>query len=110
MRLAYCVRSAMTVVMALAFVFASCQREPDTKVSNITLYVESLEAQPEGDSFRINYAIVKPVEGVELEVACNAEWVSVEAVTASFVDVAVAIAAQSALLSLHLAMVTIQRI
>ena len=83
-------RSAMTVVMALAFVFVSCQREPDTKVSNITLYVEALEAQPEGDTFRINYSIVKPAEGVSLEVACDAGWVTIDAITASFVDVTVA--------------------
>jgi hypothetical protein len=70
--------------------FVSCQDEPDAKVSNITLYVESLEAQPEGDTFRINYSIVKPVEGMSLEVACNAEWVSVDVVAASFVDITVA--------------------
>ena len=90
MRLFSYVRSAMMMLVALAVVFASCQKEPDTKVSNITLYVESLEAQPEGDTFRINYSIVKPAEGVSLEVACDAEWVSVDVVTASFVDVTVA--------------------
>ncbi len=90
MRLISFVRSAMTVVIALAFVLVSCQKEPDTKVSNITLYVESLEAKPEGDTFRINYSIVKPAEGVSLEVACDAEWVSVDVVTASFVDITVA--------------------
>ncbi len=83
-------RSAMTVVVALAFALVSCQQEPDVKVDNITLYVESLEAQPEGDTFRINYSIVKPVEGVSLELACDAEWVSVDVITASFVDVTVA--------------------
>ena len=90
MRLASFVRSAMTVVVALAFALVSCQQEPGVKVDNITLYVESLEAQPEGDTFRINYSIVKPVEGVSLEVACDAEWVTVDVVTASFVDVTVA--------------------
>ncbi|MBQ1174126.1 MAG: BACON domain-containing protein, partial [Alistipes sp.] len=90
MRFISFVRSVMTVVMALAFVLVSCQREPDAKVSNITLYVESLEAQPEGDTFRINYSIVKPAEGVSLEVACDAEWVSVDVVAASFVDITVA--------------------
>ena len=90
MRLVSFVRSAITVVVALAFALVSCQQEPDVKVDNITLYVESLEAQPEGDTFRINYSIVKPVEGVSLEVACDAEWVTVDVVTASFVDVTVA--------------------
>ena len=90
MRFISFVRSVMTVVMALAFVLVSCQKEPDAKVSNITLYVESLEAQPEGDTFRINYSIVKPAEGVSLEVVCDAEWVSVDVVAASFVDITVA--------------------
>ena len=67
MKLFSYVRSAMMMLVALAVVFASCQKEPDAKVSNITLYVESLEAQPEGDTFRINYSIVKPAEGVSLE-------------------------------------------
>ena len=50
MRLFSYVRSAMMMLVALAVVFVSCQKEPDAKVSNITLYVESLEAQPEGDT------------------------------------------------------------
>ena len=83
-------RSAMMMIMALAFVAVSCQNEPDTKVSNITLYVDALEAQPEGESFRVNYSIVKPAEGMSLEVACNAEWVTIDVVTASFFDITVA--------------------
>ena len=77
-------------VVALALVAVSCQKEPDTKVSNITLYVDALEAQPEGESFRVNYSIVKPAEGMSLEVACNAEWVTIDVVTASFFDITVA--------------------
>ena len=80
----------MTMVMALAFVMVSCQRDADTKVSNITLYVEALEAQPEGETFRVNYSIASPAEGISLEVVCNAEWVTVDVVTASFFDVTVA--------------------
>ena len=83
-------RSAMTVVMALAFVLVSCQNEPDTKPSNITLYADEVEAQPEGETLRINYSIVTPVDGVSLAVECEAEWVEVKVVASSFVDVAVA--------------------
>ena len=90
MRLFSYVRCAMMMLVALAVAFVSCQKDPDAKVSNITLYVESLEAKPEGDTFRINYSIVKPVEGMSLEVACDAEWVSVDVVAASFVDITVA--------------------
>ena len=82
--------SAMTIIIALAVVFVSCQKEPDTKVDNITLYVEALEAQAEGESLRVNYSIVKPVEGMSLEVTCDADWVTVDVVTASFFDITVA--------------------
>ena len=57
---------------------------------NIVTYVESLEAQPEGETFRVNYSIVNPAEGMSLEVKCNAEWVTVDVVTASFFDITVA--------------------
>ena len=57
-------RSVMTMVMALAFVMVSCQKDADTKVSNITLYVDALEAQPEGETFRVNYSIASPAEGI----------------------------------------------
>ena len=77
-------------IVALAVVFVSCESEPDVKVDNISIYVESLEVEPAGESLRINYSIAKPVEGVSLEVACDAEWVSVDVVTASFIDITVA--------------------
>ena len=77
-------------VVALALVAVSCQKEPVATNKNIVTYVESLEAQPEGDTFRVNYSIANPVEGMSLEVACNAEWVTVDVVTASFFDITVA--------------------
>ena len=77
-------------VVALALVAVSCQKEPVATNKNIVTYVESLEAQPEGDTFRVNYSIASPVEGMSLEVACNAEWVTVDVVTASFFDITVA--------------------
>ena len=80
----------MMAVVALALVAVSCQKEPVATNKNIVTYVESLEAQPEGDTFRVNYSIASPVEGMSLEVACNAEWVTVDVVTASFFDITVA--------------------
>ena len=79
----------MTIVV-LAFMIVSCEKEPATTSSNITLYAETLEAQPEGDTFRVNYSIAKPADGVSLEVACSADWVTVDVVTASFFDITVA--------------------
>ena len=76
-------------VMALAVVAVSCQKEPEVTTNNIVLYVDALEAQPEGDNFRVNYSIVNPVEGVSLEVACSADWVTIDVVAASFFDITV---------------------
>ena len=90
MRLFSIMRGAMMAVVALALVAVSCQKEPVATNKNIVTYVESLEAQPEGETFRVNYSIASPVEGMSLEVACNAEWVTVDVVTASFFDITVA--------------------
>ena len=80
----------MMAVVAFAVVAVSCQKEPVATNKNIVTYVESLEAQPEGETFRVNYSIANPVEGMSLEVKCNAEWVTVDVVTASFFDITVA--------------------
>ena len=80
----------MMAVVALALVAVSCQKEPVATNKNIVTYVESLEAQPEGETFRVNYSITSPVEGMSLEVKCNAEWVTVDIVTAPFFDITVA--------------------
>ena len=83
-------RGALTAVVALAVMLVSCEKDPATESSNVVLYVEALEAQPEGETLRVNYSIAKPAEGVQLEVACSAEWVSVDVVTGSFFDLTVA--------------------
>ena len=80
----------MIAIVALAFGFVSCEKEPVAEVSNIVLYADTLEAQPEGDTFRINYSIAKPVEGLALDVKCDADWVTIDVVTSSFIDVTVA--------------------
>ena len=90
MKLFSFVRCALMTIVVLAFMIVSCEKEPATTSSNITLYVEALEAQPEGDTFRVNYSIAKPADGVSLEVACSADWVTVDVVTASFFDITVA--------------------
>ena len=90
MKLFSFIRSALTAVVALAFLMVSCEKDPATTSSNITTYVEALEALPEGETLRINYSIAKPMEGVSLEVVCEAEWISVDVVAASFFDITVA--------------------
>lgn len=67
---------AVVMVMTALVAMAGCQKEPDTQNDNIRIYAESLEAKPEGEELRFNYEIVKPVEGLSVEVKCDAEWVS----------------------------------
>ena len=80
----------MMAVVALASILVACQSEPATKLNNITLYAEMLDAQPEGETLRVNYAVAKSAEGLSLQVTADAEWVNVDVVTASFFDITVA--------------------
>ena len=90
MKLFSIMRGAMAAVVALAMFVVSCEKELTTQTSNITIYVEALEAQPEGETLRFNYSLVKPTEGVSLDVKCEAQWVTIDVVAASFVDLTVA--------------------
>ena len=90
MKLFSIMRSAMTAVVALAMLLVSCEKEPVAETSNITIYVDELEAKPEGESLRVNFSIAQPIEGVSLDVKCDAGWVRVDVVAASFFDITVA--------------------
>ena len=90
MNLISVMRSAMTAVVALAMLLVSCEKEPVAETSNITIYVDELEAKPEGESLRVNFSIAQPIEGVSLDVKCDAGWVRVDVVAASFFDITVA--------------------
>ena len=90
MNLISVMRSAMTAVVALAMLLVSCEKEPVAETSNITIYVNELEAEPEGESLRVNFSIAQPIEGVSLDVKCDAGWVRVDVVAASFFDITVA--------------------
>ena len=91
MRLFSYLRGAMTMIMALAVISVSCQKEPEVTNNNIVVYADAHEAKPEGGSLRFNYSINNPIEGVALDVKCDADWVTINVVTASFVDLTVAI-------------------
>lgn len=82
--------SLYTLLIALLG-FSACERGgEEVKQSNIKLYVEELVAKSEGEQMRFTYTIVSPVEGVKLDVKCDAEWVSNIGVYPSFVDLTVA--------------------
>lgn len=68
-------------VLAIAVValcgLVACEKDPVTPTNgNVEVYVDALEAKPEGEELRFNYSIINPVEGVSVEVKCDAEWVS----------------------------------
>lgn len=90
MKLFSFVRSVLTAIIALAFVMVSCERDPATQTSNIITYADVVDVKPEGESLRINYSIAEPIEGLSLEVACEAGWIRVDVVAASFFDITVA--------------------
>ena len=90
MKLFSFVRSVLTAIIALAFVMVSCEKDPATQTSNIITYADVVDVKPEGESLRINYSIAEPVEGLSLEVACEAGWIRVDVVAASFFDITVA--------------------
>lgn len=89
--------AAMSFVMVAAVSFTSCEKDPavddDKKPaqddSNIVVYVESLEAVAEGETLRFGYEIKSSVEGVQLEVTCESEWVTDIKVYPTLVDVTV---------------------
>lgn len=83
--------SVALMVAALLVSLSSCQKDPDTEKTkgNITLYVDSLEALPEGDMLRVNYDITERQDGVELVAECKDEWISSIEVRYSLIDITV---------------------
>lgn len=80
----------LTMALVALCGLTSCEKDAVTEGNAIIIFVERLEALPEGGSLRFNYAIEAPNEGCELEVKCDAEWVSDIVVASSFVDLMVA--------------------
>lgn len=76
-------------ILAIAFMalcgLVSCEKDPITEGGDIEVYVDRLEAKPEGEELRFNFSIVAPIEGVELGVECDADWVSNIRATDNFV-------------------------
>lgn len=83
----------MAAMMAVAMLLVSCEKDPAVDKddnSNISIFVEALEALPEGETLRFSYEIKTPTEGVGLAVTCDSEWVTDVKVYPTLVDVTVA--------------------
>lgn len=90
--------AAMSFVMVAVVLLASCEtspavddKKPVEQSDNIVVYVDKLEAAAEGETLRFSYDIKSPVEGVELNITCESEWVTDIKVYATLVDVTVAV-------------------
>lgn len=83
--------SVLCAMLIVVLSVSSCKEDSvvEPVKSNITIYIEELEAMPEGGTLRFNYDIVERSEGVELAVACQSEWVTDIKVYESLVDVTV---------------------
>ncbi len=70
--------------------FSACERGgEDVKSSNIQISAKELVAKAEGETLRVIYSIKSPIEGVALDVKCDAQWVTSIAVYPSIVDITV---------------------
>lgn len=80
----------LAIAVGALVILASCEKDPIAESGNIEVYDESLEAAPEGGELRFSYSIAKPIDGVSVEVKCDADWVSNIRATDNFalVDVA----------------------
>lgn len=78
-------------MLAVVGTLSSCESEPEVEASKspIVLYVEELEAKPEGETLRFGYDIAERKEGVTLKVECQSEWITDVVVYESLVDVTV---------------------
>ena len=71
--------------LALLFV-VGCQKEPVVESATFSFNRDVVEVKAEGESVRLIYEVLAPVEGLTLDVKCDAEWVTDLAIYPSFVD------------------------
>ena len=87
------IKNLFYLLLALPLVFAACEKTPEPtpnqKEAVLTLTSDAvLNFGAEGGEAEITYNLQNPVEGTELTVACEADWV--EAVAGDKVRVTVA--------------------
>ena len=79
--------SAISVALLLV---EGCQKEPVVESATFSFDSDVVKVKAEGESLRLVYEVLAPVEGVTLDVKCDAEWVTDLAVYPSFIDFKVA--------------------
>ena len=69
--------TSVVALIALIVGLSSCERTGEDITNSIyAVYANDLDVAPEGETLLINYSILKPTEGLTMEVTCEAEWVT----------------------------------
>ena len=79
------------MVIATLIGFCSCERGGETvKESGIILYNSEMEVGVDAATLRFNYDIKNRIEGVELNIACAEEWITIDKIGETIVEFSVA--------------------
>ena len=67
-----------TLLLALPFFLAGCSNDPEVEAISLTSTLESdvLNFDPEGGNGIITYTLANAPKDAQLEVACEADWVT----------------------------------
>ena len=79
------------MVIATLIGFCSCERGGENvKESGIILYNSEMEVGVDAATLRFNYDIKNRIEGVELNIACAEEWLTIDKIGETIVEFSVA--------------------
>ena len=68
--------SACVAMMAISLGILSCEKEPDTKDTVFGINEETVEVPALGGTAKVTYSLENPVEGLQVEVSEDCEWIS----------------------------------
>ena len=81
----------VAMVIATLIGFCSCERGGENvKESGIILYNSEMEVGVDAATLRFNYDIKNRIEGVELNIACAEEWLTIDKIGETIVEFSVA--------------------
>ena len=81
----------VAMIVAAMVGLCSCERgSEDVKESGIILYNSEMEVGVDAATLRFNYDIKNRIEGVELNIACAEEWLTIDKIGETIVEFSVA--------------------
>lgn len=79
------------MVVAALVGFSACERDGDkVKDSGIILYSNEIEVGVDAETLRFNYDIKNRIEGMKLEIECSEEWITINKIGDTIVELSVA--------------------